>query len=305
MNRVTSVKAADTAAAKSPRQSATRRSMLAPPKKDKGSIVLSLAIHVFAIIAIASITFRYPLSSLFSANRDNTPTERIQYVRVQPAAAPSGAVGNGAEAKPQPKRILNPAPLLPPSTIPTALPPIPPPTVSPGAISGTPNGTGGAPSGIATGIEPALPDPRIELRPNGLRLPLTMAQKNDSAVKAIYVAFRQAEVEAEEHRGRSPRDWTMTHDGQKYGLDSQYIYLGKFKIPSAILAALPLNRGGVDGSRIIQARNADWIQNDIYSHAQGMSEDDFRSAVKRIRERMDREKAEAGEAKATQSPIIP
>ena len=49
----------------------------------------------------------------------------------------------------------------------------------------------------------------------------------------------------------------MTHDGQKYGLDSQYIYLGKFKIPSAILAALPLNRGGVEGSRIIEARNAD------------------------------------------------
>jgi hypothetical protein len=132
-----------------------------------------------------------------------------------------------------------------------------------------------------------------------------MAQKNDSAVKAIYVAFRQAEIEAEEQRGRSPRDWTMTHDGQKYGLDSQYIYLGKFKIPSAILAALPLNRGGVEGSRIIEARNAAWIQNDIYSHSQGMSEDDFRAAVKRIRERMDRERKDAGDTKATQSPIIP
>jgi len=304
MNPVTKPKTPDNAIAKPARPSPTRRSMLAPPKKDKGSIVLSLAIHVFVIIAIASITFRYPLSSLFNADRDKTPTERIQYVRVQPAAAPSGAVGNGAEAKPKPKQTLKPAPLFPPSTIPTALPPLPPPSVSPGAISGTPGGTGGAPSGIATGIEPALPDPRIELRPNGLRLPLTMAQKNDSAVKAIYLAFRQAEVEAEEHRGRSPRDWTMSHDGQKYGLDSQYIYLGKFKIPSAILAALPLNRGGVDGSRIIQARNADWIQQDIYSHAQGMSEDDFRAAVKRIRERMDREKSE-GDTKATQSPIIP
>jgi len=286
------------------RPRAPRASMLATPKRDKSSILLSLAIHVFVIIAIASITFRYPLSSLFNPDRDKTPVERIQYVRVQPAAAPSREVGNGAETKGEPKRTLNPAPLLPPSTIPTSLPPLPPPTVSPGAISGTPSGSGGAPSGIATGVEPALPDPRIELRPNALRLPLTMAQKNDSAVKAIYLAFREAEIEAQEHRGRSPRDWTMTHDGQKYGLDSQYIYLGKFKIPSAILAALPLNRGGVDGSRIIQARNADWIQNDIYSHSQGMSEDDFRAAVKRIRERMDRERAEAADAKA-QSPIIP
>ncbi len=280
-----------------------RRLMIAPPKKDKGSIVLSLVIHVFVIVAIASITFKYPLSSLF-ASRDKLPIERVQYVRVAPAA-PRGAVGNGAEAKRRTLRTLSPAQLLPPSTIPTAIPPLPPPTVSPGAISGTPNGSGGAPNGMATGIEPALPDPRIELRPNGQRLPLTMAQKNDSAVKAIYVAFRQAEIEAEEQRGRSPRDWTMTHDGQKYGLDSQYIYLGKFKIPSAILAALPLNRGGVEGSRIIEARNAAWIQNDIYSHAQGMSEDDFRAAVKRIRERMDRDRKDASDTKATQSPIIP
>jgi hypothetical protein len=102
----------------------------------------------------------------------------------------------------------------------------------------------------------------------------------------------------------------MEHNGQKYGLDSQYIYLGKFKLPSAILAALPLNfnRGGVDGSRIIEARNASWIQNDIYTHSQGLSEDDFRAAVRRIRERKDKERKEAEEkAKASQkaTPIVP
>jgi len=48
----------------------------------------------------------------------------------------------------------------------------------------------------------------------------------------------------------------------------------------------------VDGSRIIQGRNAEWIRNDIYMHSQGMSEDDFRAAVRRIRERKDKEKAE-------------
>jgi hypothetical protein len=289
-----------------PREHGPRRLIVAPPKKDKSSIVLSLAIHVFVIFAIASITFRYPLASLFNANRDSTPTERIQYVRVAPAAAPSQVVGNGSNAKQTLKKVVKPAQLLPPTTIPTGIPPIPPPSVSPGAISGTPNGTGGAPVGFATGVEPAMPDPRIELRPSGLRLPLSMAQKNDSAVKAIYLAYREAEIEAAEHRGRSPRDWTMSHDGQKYGLDSQYIYLGKFKIPSAILAALPINRGGVEGSRIIEARNASWIQNDIYTHAQGMSEDDFRAAVKRIRERMDREKTEAADEKTkAANQIVP
>jgi len=100
-----------------------------------------------------------------------------------------------------------------------------------GAISGTSKGTGGAPAGIATGLEPVLPDSRIELKPNSLRLPLTQAQKNDSAVKAIYMAYREAEVAAEESRGRSPKDWTVERNGQKYGLDSQYVYLGKFKLP--------------------------------------------------------------------------
>jgi len=74
-----------------------RRLMIAPPKKDKGSIVLSLVIHVFVIVAIASITFRYPLSSLFTS-RDKSLIERVQYVRVAPAT-PRGAVGNGAEPK--------------------------------------------------------------------------------------------------------------------------------------------------------------------------------------------------------------
>jgi hypothetical protein len=266
----------------------------------KGSVVTSVIVHVVVIALIASITFSYPIVSFFGG-KDRTPTERIQYVRVQPRAP----VGNGAQenAKP-PKKALNPAPLLAPSVIPSAIPPIPSVRVT-GAISGTTGGTGGAPVGIATGVEPALPDPRIELKPNMLRLPKSLAEKNDSAVKAIYLAYREAEIEAASHRGRDPRDWTFEKGGQKYGIDSSYIYLGKFKLPSAILAALPFNTGGVDGRRIIEGRNADWIRNDIYTHSQGMSEDDFRAAIKRIRERKDREKREAAEAKARVQPIVP
>ena len=97
----------------------------------------------------------------------------------------------------------------------------------------------------------------------------------------------------------------MERGGGKYGLDSQYIYLGKFKLPSAILAALTFNFAGVDGNRIIQGRNATWIQNDIYSHAQGLSEDDFRAAVKRIRERKDKERKEAEEKAGKPTPVVP
>jgi hypothetical protein len=271
----------------------------------KGSIILSLVAHVVFIALIASITFRYPLSAFFK--EQITPRERIQYVQVQPR--PVQSAGNGANAKTKPKKAVKPeAPIVAPTTIPTELPPVAPPTSIGGADSGTGMGSGGTAVGMTAGIDPSLTDPRIELRVSTLRLPLTMAQKNDSAVKAIILAYRDAEIAAAESRGRSPRDWTMEHNGQKYGLDSQYIYLGKFKLPSAILAALPFNTGGVDGARVRANREADFIRDDIYTHAQGMTEDDFRAAIKRIRERKDRERKEAeDEKKAPQkvTPIVP
>jgi hypothetical protein len=273
-------------------------------KTDRGSIAFSVAAHIIAIALIASITFRYPIGAFFA--KDKIVTEKIQYVQVQPA--PAQSVGNGAEEKVKPKKAVKPAPLIAPTSTPTELPPVPPPNSSAGAISGTGTGSGGAPAGVATGIEPSMPDSRIELKPNTLRLPLTNAQKNDSAVQAIYQSYREAELAAEATRPRNPRDWTIEKNGGKYGVDSQYIYFGKFKIPSAILAALPFNTGGVDGSRITANRNADWIRNDIYSHSQGLSEDDFRAAIKRIRERKDKEKKEAEDEKKAPpkaTPVVP
>jgi hypothetical protein len=283
--------------------------LVEPRQNSKGSVAFSLVFHVIAIAMIASITFRYPLAAFFGMTKEKTPVERIQYISVQPRAQAN--VGNGAsETKPKraPKKETAPAPLLPPSSIPSALPPVPPPDVSSGAVSGTSGGSGGAPVGAATGVELTVPDSRIELRPNVARAPMSTAARNDSAVKAIFMAYREAEIAAEANKGRSPRDWTFERGGQKYGVDSQWVYLGKFKLPSAILAALPFNYGGVDGNRIIQGRNAAWIQNDIYTHSQGLSEDDFRAAVRRIRERKDKEKKEAEEkAKASQkpTPIVP
>jgi len=269
----------------------------------KGSLAFSIAIHGIVIVAIASITFRYPISAFLGMVREqHVVPEAIHYVKVQPA--PLGAVGNGAQS-PRPTRKMNPAPLLPPITIPSSLPPIPPPAASQGAISGGAGGTGGAPAGIATGIEPRMPDPRLDVQVGRYSFPKSQAQRNDSAVKAIFEAYREATIAAQLHAGRNPKDWTIERNGQKYGLDSQYIYLGKFKLPSAILAALPLNTSGVDGQRILDARSANWIRQDILDHSQGMSEDDFRAAVKRIRERKEREKQEEDKAKKDKPVIIP
>lgn len=254
---------------------------------------------------IASITFRYEFGDLHS-HEPAVPTERLQYVVVRPQA--SAPIGDGSLEKKKVKKVERPAPLVVPTVIPTTLPPAAPVAPSAGSVSGTAAGTGGSPVGVATGLEPSLGDGRIDLRPGTLHLPLSQAEKNDSAVTAIFREFRAAEIEAENNRGRSPKDWTINRNGQKYGLDSQYIYLGKFKLPSAILAALPIKTQGVDGAAMIRQRNADWIRDDIMSHANTMSEDDFRAAIKRIRERKDREKQEADDEKKNAgrvTPIVP
>lgn len=277
-------------------------------RKDKGSVVASVAIHAVLIALIASITFRYPIAALFDTN-STVPEEHLQYITVRPAPQPRGNGQQSLKSDEKKKQVKEaaPAPLVAPTAVPTQLPPAPAAAApSSGSANGAAGGTGGSPNGTVANVSPAMPDARIELRPSALRMPLSIAQKNDSAVKAIFMAYREAEIEAEAHAGRSPRDWTFEKGGGKYGIDSSYIYLGKFKLPSAILAALPLNPGGVDGARLIANRRADWIRQDIYDHAQGLSEDDFRAAVKRIRERKEREHEEDEAAKkAEQKPATP
>jgi hypothetical protein len=280
------------------------RARLVNDKRDqKGSFAISLAIHAFVIAAIASITFRYPIGAFLGLSPERHVTrETIQYVKPQPR--PPGGVGNGAETKPKltPSRV-GPAPLIPPVAVPPALPPIPKPGASQGAVSGTPAGTGGAPAGIATGIEPRLPDPRLDIHIGRYSFPKSLAQQTDSAVRVAFEAYRAATIAAQESQGRNPKDWTFERNGQKYGLDSQRIYLGKFWLPSAILAALPMNSGGVDGQRVLDNRSADWIRQDILSHSQGMSEGDFKAAVKRIRERKERERQDEEKAKKAK-PVV-
>src|SRR5262249_29505059 len=155
------------------------------------SIAISVAVHAAVIALIASITFKYPMSAFFR-DKDRSPTERIQFVKVEPAPRASG--GAGTNEKKKPKKAVNPAALLPPTVIPTALPPIPPATPNVGAVNGTGSGSGGAATGAAAGVEPAMPDPRIALHPNNLRVPISAAERNDSAVKAIFQTYREAEL---------------------------------------------------------------------------------------------------------------
>jgi hypothetical protein len=218
--------------------------------------------------------------------KDREQPEHIHYIAI-PRGEPTG---NGSEttAAPPAKGVA-PAPLRAPTAIPSVVPPIPSSTA--GAISGKVGGTGGARAGIATGVEPATPDPRIPLEPAPYRPdPKTSTELADSAVQAAFGVYFDSARYAAEHAGRAPGDWThTTADGQKWGWDPGGIRLGKYTIPNAVLAALPLRIG--NGRSPVDVRNQNWMYNDIQQRAQqSISEDEFRAAVRRIRERKEKER---------------
>jgi hypothetical protein len=271
------------------------RPNLALAKKREGrprGLLLSIAIHVLVILALATITFRYPIGHLIGLNKERKQTpERIQYI-----ALPKGEpVGNGSRTTPAPPAKSAPAPLRAPAEVPTALPPAPKsPDESQGAVSGKEGGSGGARAGVATGVEPALPDPRLPLTAVPFEpIPKTPAERVDSAVKAAFGVYYDSAKYAAEHPERAPGDWTKTTaDGQKWGWDPTGIRLGKFTIPNALLAALPLDMIA-NGRSPVDQRAAAWMRADIMDHAQrSVSEDEFRAAVRRIRERKERERRE-------------
>jgi hypothetical protein len=251
-------------------------------RRSPGSLAVSIAIHVVAITALFQLAFRYPLGQLLGIPEPEVTQERLQYITVPQQPEHSGG-GRSAD----PERGAEPAPLPVPGITPRAIP-APPRIDSARAQAAGARGTGLgiSGSGLATGIEPRAPDPRIPLNPGMIaRAPRTVAEDVDSIVDlAIGIVRDSMAIAAGD---RKPGEWTVRGKGGVWGWDEKGIRLGKFTIPQALLALLPLN---VSAQSPIDIRNARYIRNDIMQNAQRqISEDEFREAIKRIRERKERE----------------
>lgn len=94
--------------------------------------------------------------------------------------------------------------------------------------------------------------------------------------------------------------WTVERDGKTYGIDQQFIHFGTFKIPTAILALLPIPQGNIDQARA-NARIADMRSELLRAAARSEAEEDFRRAVNQIRERRQREREQERERERRQS----
>jgi hypothetical protein len=256
-------------------------------RRSTGSFIASIAIHVAVVAALVQIVFRYPLGQLMGIPKPEPIQERVQYVRIAPQ--PTENSGGGKRSA-LPTERAAPAPLITPTVTPTTPVPPPPPIDSSRAraAGGTGLGYGVSGSPFATGVEPREPDKRIALESGPpVRTPRTTAEDVDSIVTIAIGIVRDSMAIASGQR--KPGDWTVKGKGGTWGWDQSGIRLGKYTIPQALLALLPLNVSA--NMSPIEARSTAWIRRDVMENGQrAISEDEFRAAVKRIRERKEREK---------------
>ena len=255
--------------------------------------VVSVVLHILLVLVVASaITSSTTLQQFFFSDQTPpTPHEQIQFVAVAPdAAGSSTAPTSPTRAAPAP-RVEEPAPVLvAPREIPTGVP-TPTPPSNPGASNTNPGPLAGG-SGSARGAQPAYVDPRLWVPdPALIYAPKTDMERLDSALVTSFKRYQDSVAANAYAPNKFERgDWTVERDGKKYGIDSKFIHLGKFSIPTALLAMLPLNMGQANPTDVDRARAASFMRNDILYHAQAaVNEDEFRKAVKAIRDRKDRE----------------
>jgi hypothetical protein len=260
-------------------------------------LAVSLVLH--ALVAIALVRFLISPAAFTlifgKAHSPEVPAERIGFLRLPKSTGPAVEGRSGGDNRPVSK--TPPKKLVAPTEIPSAVPPAPvqPAPAAEEGGSGPLVGTGGP----AKGIKPVYTDPRVWAAPGDLvAAPKSAKERMDSAVASIIAPYNDSVAAAS--GGRQPGDWTFEKGGRKWGIDPKYIRLGKVSIPTAVLALLPIN---TTGNPVLAERNK--LQNqlhaDIFWNAQrGMNEADFKKAVKSIRERKERERADA-EKKARQA----
>jgi hypothetical protein len=262
-------------------------------------LVVSVIVHIVLAIGMANMLISpSAMSRLFGRTQSKqVVAERIGFLRLPSRSGPATEGRSGGDGRPlsesTPPRVVAPA------VVPSSIPETPAATPSEASEGGSGPLVGGG--GPTRGIRPTYTDPRVWQAPGDIvSAPKSAKERLDSAIVSIIAPFNDSLAVAAQ--GRKPGDWTFEKDGRKYGIDPQYIRLGKLSIPTAVLALLPINQ---QANPTVSDRNK--LQNqlhaDIFWQAQrGMNDADFKKAVRSIRERKERERAAQKKAAQQEEP---
>ena len=275
-----------------------------PARRGPWTIAASVAIHVVGIAVLVRVAI-VPLHWL-DGTRPPEPVEtHVDYVRIP---ADSGAHRKAGGDNRRVTSKVAPAPLVAPAAIPAELPPEPPKTAAPApaAAPSTAGGTGAMVDGggATRGVTPQFLDPRLwEPTDPAPVKPKTATERLDSVV-ASHIHHVEDSLAAIGPT-RAPGDWTVKgKDGKQYGIDQKYIHLGNFSIPTALLALLPLNVTG-NPSTYENAKRIGLMRDAINEgEARSARDADFNAAVKELRQRAQKERADKAREDAT-IPLAP
>ena len=264
-------------------------------RRSAASIAVSVALNVGLLALIAQAIASTPLLNLFEGPKAPTaPVERISFIAVPKTDGPTQAGISGGDDRPESAKHPLP-PLVAPTSIPTSLPPVP-------AQSAPDDGGGSGPlvgrGGPLAGIRPSFSEPRVWVPPAPIvSAPKTMTERLDSAL-ATRIRLHEDSLQLTASARRAPGDWTWEKNGKKYGWDEKGIRLGDKSIPSALLPKLAANVALNPAAQ--ERQSMERLMDETRAQAvRNINEDQFRKAVKAIRERKERERREAEAAGAT------
>ena len=159
----------------------------------------------------------------------------------------------------------------------------------------------GIPSPEGTGrqsvplLRPALGEGKLWVRPLPLpprelaqRLTRSHYELVDSAVSEIVQSYIDSIMRTPVPFDARPPSWTTQIGGKTFGIDSKSIYLGGLKIPTALLALLPIP--AVSNIDLRSAHRMQDIQADLqYAALRAQTMEEFKRAIKDVREKRERE----------------
>ncbi|MGQ0641215.1 MAG: hypothetical protein ACT4P6_10675 [Gemmatimonadaceae bacterium] len=273
-------------------------------KRPTPAAVLSIGLH---IVLLTGLWYALELPNPLDAFRtsDERREERLTFVGVRPAT-PSAARPTQLPRPATP--VVAPEPVTPlpvPREIPTGIPA--PPARAPVNLGPT-SGPAIGGQGPTRGVQPTYVDPRVWVAAAPLEPAIkTDEQRMDSAVAARIKAYNDSAAFNRHEPNKFERgDWTIPGAGGKIGIDPQFIRLGKFSIPTALLSLLPIHAAPGAAARELQQNPALALHRaEIPFQAQrAITHEEFRRAVKQLRERKEREKREQ-ERTVAKKPIAP